>query len=133
MRSPSRRAVVLAVLGIGVVAAGALYVTFGLDGRAGIGLERFVPPGDMTIEGARIVTAQVCGAADPCVEALEAPGLKLRKYESKAQASERAEALGQDGHLSGWIVVEYDPGVMLQAERQEFETFLDGINTGSPD
>ena len=79
--------------------------------------------------GMRWATDELCGGELPCVEAVTSETLTLYRFEERDDAVAAAERFGDQGYLTGWIAVRYEPGGLSDAERTDFEYGISCINT----
>lgn len=118
------------ILGVlmGLVCLGSSLISY--DGRQDIGLESFVEPPDSSLPGGRIATEDLCSEILPCIQAVDSDTMTLRRFDSAQQASAGAAALGGDVRVAGWILVEFKPGALSDAEKSEFMATLYCVNVG---
>ena len=105
--------------GIGAVAFAASY-----EGRGDLLIDDIVgadPWSREMVPGAREATDEFCTAELPCVEALTSQTLTMYRFSEREQAAAAAESFGEDGYLSGWVAVRYEPGALTPRQRTEFE------------
>jgi hypothetical protein len=55
----------------------------------------------------REVTSAECKPLPGCVEAIRADEIAVFRFDAREDAAEFARSLGDDGHQSDWIVLEY--------------------------
>ena len=79
--------------------------------------------------GARWATEELCGRRLPCIQAVTSETLTLYRFAERGQAVAAAESFGDDGYLTGWIAVLYEPGGLSPAQRDDFEYGIGCINT----
>lgn len=96
------------------------YMLLHHDGRSAIDLRGYVENPSPYAPGARIATDELCDADRPCIHAVDSDTLTMRRFESAEQAAAAASTLGGDVRLSGWIVVNFEPGRLSEEERGEF-------------
>ncbi len=120
-------------------AVGALAVYVGTDdfvygGREDIDLDAWVAADDAWTQsmmpGARRATEELCDTDLPCIQAVQSDTLALYRFADREDAVAAARSFAGEAHLSGWIVVRYEPGGLTAAQRQEFAASLDCINVG---
>ena len=103
------------------------------DGRQNIDLETWVGPQSAydreMMPNPRWATEELCGPELPCIQAVASDTLTMYRYEHRKLAVAHAEALGENGYLTGWITVRYEPGGLSAEQRTEFETVISCINT----
>jgi hypothetical protein len=133
-----RRSLVTAGLVVGT-AVGALAMYVGSDdfrygGRDHIDLHSWVEADDSwtraTMPGAAWATDELCGAEVPCVQAVRSDTLTMYRFEDRDDAAAAARGYAGEGYLSGWIVVQFEPGGLTASERSEFAGYLDCVNVG---
>jgi hypothetical protein len=127
------RAVGAAGLALGVLVAVLAYLFVFSDGRVTIDLERFVDPQDSwgreMMPNARWATDQLCVEEPHCIQAVTSDTFTLYRYARREHAVDAAESFGDDGYLTGWIAVRYEPGGLSEADRTAFEFYISCINT----
>ncbi|MGY1795151.1 hypothetical protein ACI796_14330 [Geodermatophilus sp. SYSU D00525] len=120
-------------------AVGGLAVYLGSDGflyggREHVDLGSWVraenPWTESVVPGARWATDELCGADLPCIQAVRAETLTMYRFADREDAVATARAFAGEAHLSGWIVVRFEPGGLTAAERREFAATLDCVNVG---
>lgn len=124
------------VLSIGLpvtfVAAIAWLVMFH-DARKNIDLAEWAEPQDSwtrsMMPGAHWATDELCTRDFPCIQAVESETLTMYRFEDREMAVAVAEAFGENGYLTGWIAVRYQPGALTEAQRTDFEYGISCINT----
>jgi hypothetical protein len=79
--------------------------------------------------GARWATDELCTRDFPCIQAVESATLTMYRFEDRDRAVAAAEAFGENGYLTGWIAVRYEPGALTEWERYDFEYGISCINT----
>lgn len=118
------------VLGAGLVEG---YHWLEDDGsRRHVDLGRYVDTGDgpAALPGGRWVTDEVCDDEVPCIQAVRSEALTLYRFADRDDAVDLARSFAGDAHVSGWIVVRFEPGVLSPAERVAFASDLDCVNVG---
>ncbi len=132
VRARSEGAVIGAALGALAVHAGTDEFRYG--GREDVDLGRWVTADDpwtrSVLPGARWATDELCGADLPCVQALRSDTLTMYRFADREDAVAAARGFAGEAHLSGWIVVRFEPGRLTAAERREFAAGLDCIGVG---
>ena len=78
---------------------------------------------------ARWATDELCGVELPCTEAMTSETLTMYRFAERDQAVAAAESFGEDGYLTGWIAVRYEPGALSESQRTSFESGIACINT----
>ena len=120
-------------------AVGALAMYLGSDdfsygGRAHLDLDTWVGAEDSwtrtAMPGAAWATDELCGTDLPCVQAVRSDTLTMYRFEDRDDAVAAARGYAGEGHLSGSIVVRFEPDGLSAAERSEFSGYLDCINVG---
>ncbi len=53
----------------------------------------------------------------------------MYRFARREHAVAAAESFGDDGYLTGWIAVRYEPGGLTEDERTAFEYGISCINT----
>jgi len=103
------------------------------DGRQDIDLGRWVDsqePWDREfMPNARWATDELCGDELLCIEAMTSDTLTMYRFARREHAVDAAESFGDDGYLTGWIAVRYEPGVLSESDRTAFEDYIACINT----
>ena len=103
------------------------------DGRESIDLERWANPQDAWTQelmpGARWATDELCGPEFPCIQAVTSDTLTMYRFAEREFAVNAAEHFGEDGYLTGWIAVRYEPGALSAQDRYGFEYGISCINT----
>ena len=79
--------------------------------------------------GARWASDEVCGDEFRCIQAVASDTLTMYRFPLREQAVAAAESFGDDGYLTGWIAVRYEPGALSESQRYEFEYSISCINT----
>jgi hypothetical protein len=125
----------LPLLGLVVATlAGALVWAFLVhDGRKDIDLGLWVGAEDAwtqsVMPGARWASDELCSDELPCIQAVTSETLTMYRFADRDEAVTVAEQFGEDGYLTGWIAVRYEPGGLTAAQRDEFEYGIGCINT----
>ncbi len=118
-------------------AVGALAVYVGTDdfrygGRQHIDLDAWVAADDAWTQsmmpGARRATDELCDAELPCTQAVQSDTLMMYRFADREDAVATTRSLAGEAHLSGWIVIRFEPGGLTAAQRREFVSSLDCIN-----
>lgn len=119
------------------VGALAVYVStddFRYGGRQDIDLEAWVGAEDAwtqsMVPGARRATDELCDADLPCIQAVRSDTLTMYRFADREDAVAAARGFAGEAHLSGWIVVRFEPGALTAAERREFAAGLDCVDVG---
>ena len=104
------------------------------DGRQSIDLRQWVDPQSAVYDremmpNPRWATRELCGGPLPCIQAVTSDTLTMVRFVDRDDAEAYAEALGEDGYLTGWIVVRYEPDGLTAQQRTGFETVISCINT----
>ena len=103
------------------------------DGRESIDLEQWANPQDAWTQelmpGARWATDELCGPEFPCIQAVTSDTLTMYRFAEREFAVVAAEHFGEDGYLTGWIAVRYEPGALSAQDRYGFEYGISCINT----
>ncbi len=120
------------VLVAGIAASAVWLMTY--DGRKDIDLGRWVEAEDpwtqAVMRDARFAADELCGAASPCLQAVTSETLTMYRFGERGDAIAAAQSFGEDGYLSGWIVVRYEPGRLTpRAAVPTFEYSIGCINT----
>ena len=128
------RSVLTLALGIPLVVVGlraSLFVFY--DGRQEIDLGRWVDSQDSWdrefMPNAHWATDELCGDELLCIQAVASDTLTMYRFARREHAVEAAESFGDDGYLTGWIAVRYEPGVLPEPDRTAFEDYTACINT----
>ena len=79
--------------------------------------------------GARWATDELCVLEMPCTQAVTSETLTIYRFAERDQAVAAAERFGDDGYLTGWIVVRFEPGGLTPGQRDEFEYGIGCTNT----
>lgn len=84
----------------------------------------------LPVTNPRDVTSEVCSSEVACSAALQANELTIYRFDDKKDAERLTEQLGQDGHQSDWIVLEY-PLASLDTDSRSlsYATTIDGMWT----
>jgi hypothetical protein len=53
----------------------------------------------------------------------------MYRFEERPPAVAAADHFGDDGYLTGWIAVRYEPGGLTASQRGDFESVISCINT----
>ena len=78
---------------------------------------------------ARWATDDLCRPEFPCIQAVSSQTLTMYRFAERREAVAAAESFGDDGYLTGWIAVRYEPGGLTPAQREDFEYGISCINT----
>lgn len=120
------------VLPVAVVGAFG-WLVVGYDGRQDIDLAGWVAPRDAynrsMMPASRWATDELCDAELPCIQAVTSETLTMYRFEEREDAVAAAESFGEDGYLTGWIAVRYEPGGLSASARTDFESSISCINT----
>src|SRR4051812_21771318 len=96
-----------------------------VDGRKDIDLRRWVAAEDAWTQSlmpeARWATEEFCTDELPCSQAVTSRTLTLYRFAERDEAVAAAESFGEDGYLTGWIAVRYEPGGLTARERDDVE------------
>ena len=110
-----------------------LWALWFYDGRQNIDLAGWAEPQTAwereMMPGARWATDELCGADLPCIQAVTSETLTMYRFAERDQAVATARSFGDDGYLTGWIAVRYEPGALSESQRTSFESGLACINT----
>jgi hypothetical protein len=122
------------VLGIPLGAVALLmYLFLFYDGRQDIDLERWVGSDDSwdreLMPNARWATDELCVEEPHCIQAVTSDTLTMYRFARREHAVAAAESFGDDGYLTGWIAVRYEPGGLTEFQRTGFEDYIACINT----
>ena len=112
---------------------GLFWAAFVSDGRKDLDLSPWASPGDpwtrSMMPGAHWATDALCDEAMPCLQAVTSETVTLYRFAERDQAVAAAESFGDDGYLTGWIAIRYEPGGLTATERYGFEGSIGCINT----
>lgn len=101
-----------AQLGMLALAAISMLSLSACDSRASMTPEdvinAFEAQPDQPITNPRDVTAERCGTDVPCEEAIQTDEIAVYSFDSKDDAADFSQSLGENGYQSNWIVLEYD-------------------------
>ena len=78
----------------------------------------FTAQADLPVTNLRDITADACATNDACIAAVRSEEISIYRFESPNEAEKIAEELGENGHQSDWIVLEY-PGAKFDADPTE--------------
>ena len=128
------RGVLALALGIPLALVAVLaYLFVFYDGRQEIDLAGWVGPQSAydreMMPNPRWATDELCGDELLCIQAVTSDTLTLYRFARREHAVEAAESFGDDGYLTGWIAVRYEPGGLTESQRSEFEYGISCINT----
>ena len=128
------RGVLSLAVGLPLAFVGGLaWLALGYDGRQDIDLETWAHPQDdwtrSMMPGAHWNTDELCTPDFPCIQAVTSETLTMYRFEWRPLAVAAAERFGDDGYLTGWIAVRYEPGELSAAQREDFEYSISCINT----
>ena len=70
-------------------------------------------------------------AALPCVQAVASQPLTMYRFDDQDDAVAAARYSAGEAHLSGWIVVRFEPGGLPAQRRRDVVTGLDCIDVGT--
>jgi hypothetical protein len=126
------------VWAIGAVVVAALVATVVFlatyDARRDIDLGRWVDAGDAwtrtVVPTARWATDELCGADLPCRQAVRSDTLTMYRFADRDDAVAAARRFAGEAHLSGWIVVRFEPGAVTRSQRSELAAGLDCLHVG---
>ncbi len=79
--------------------------------------------------GARWATKELCTERLPCIQAVTSETLTMYRFAEREEAVAAADSFGDDGCLTGWIAVRFEPGALTAAERNSVEYGVGCINT----
>ena len=103
------------------------------DGRQNIDLGSWVSPQSAydreMMPNPRWATDELCGDELPCIQAVTSDTVTLYRFARREHAVDAAESFGDDGYLTGWIAVRYEPGGLSESQRHDFEFYISCINT----
>jgi hypothetical protein len=71
----------------------------------------------------------LCGDQLPCIQAVTSDTLTMYRFADRDHAVAAAESLGEDGYLTGWIVIRFQPDALSPRSRDAFERSVGCINT----
>ena len=119
---------------VGAALFGALFwAMFIYDGRKDLDLSPWASPEDpwtrSMMPGAHWATDELCDDAMPCIQAVASETVTLYRFAERDQAVAAAESFGDDGYLTGWIAVRFQPGGLTAADRDDVEYSIGCINT----
>ncbi len=127
---------ILATIGLALCVAIVVFFVWALyihDPRREIDLGSWAEPRDAwtrsMMPGARWATDELCGDEVPCIQAVTSDTLTMYRFALREQAEAAAESFGEDGYLTGWIAVRYEPGGLTDSQRYDFEYGISCINT----
>lgn len=124
---------VLAVLVVAGSASLLLWAFVLHEPRQDIDLGRWVGSEDpftrSLMPGARWATAELCTERLPCIQAVTSETLMMYRFAEREEAVAAADSFGDDGYLTGWIAVRFEPGALTAAERDSVEYGVGCINT----
>ena len=110
-----------------------LWMLLFYDGRQEIDLSSWVGPQTEfdreMMPNPRWSTDQLCDDTLPCSQAVTSDTLTMYRFEDRDDAVAAAESFGENGYLTGWIAVRYEPGGLDAEERADFEYGIGCINT----
>ena len=137
MRAPTSdlvgRTAGLLALVLSVVCGLFVFLLVFYDGRQHVGLGRFVesqePWDRQFMPNARWATDELCGDELLCIEAMTSDTLTMYRFARREHAVDAADSFGDDGYLTGWIAVRYEPGALTEPQRYDFEYYISCINT----
>jgi len=99
---------VLTVVAIALTMSGCQAV---LEPRPTMGIDdvvaAFTAQADLPVTDPRDITADACATNDACIAAVLSEEISIYRFESPTEAEKFAEMLGENGHQSDWIVLEY--------------------------
>ena len=136
MAGRAGRRVAWAITGVVVVALVAAVVFLATyDARRDIDLGRWVGAGDAwartMVPNARWATDELCRADLPCRQAVRSDTLTMYRFADRDDAVAAARRFAGEAHLSGWIVVRFQPGALTRSQRSEFAATLDCLHVGT--
>ncbi len=120
-------------------AVGALAVYVGTEdflygGREHIDLDAWVAADDAwtrsMVPGARRATGELCDADLRCIQAVRSDTLTMYRFADREDAVAAARGFAGEAHLSGWVVIRFEPGGLTAAQRREFAAHVDCIGVG---
>lgn len=94
----------------------------------GLVVEAFQHQQDQPVTNPRDVTSDKCTPEIPCTEAIQADEIAVYRFDSKKEAANLAQLLGDNRYQSNWIVLEYE-GAAADTDRAKasYASTLDGI------
>ena len=103
------------------------------DGRQSIDLRGWLEPQSAydreMMPNPRLATGELCGDPLPCIQAVTSDTLTMYRFVDRDDAETYAEALGDEGYLTGWIVVRYEPAGLTAEQRTDFEYGISCVDT----
>ena len=112
----ARAARVLTVVPIALTMSGCQAV---LEPRSTMGVDdvvaAFTAQADLPMTDPRDITADACATNDACIAAVRSEEISIYRFASPNDAEKFAETLGDNGHQSDWIVLEY-PGAKFDSD-----------------
>ena len=122
---------VLTVVAIGLTLSGYQAV---LEPRSIMGVDdvvaAFIAQADLPVTNPRDITADARATNDACIAAVRSEENSIYRFESPNEAEKFAETLGENGHQSDWIVLEY-PGAKFDTDptKSTYAGLLDSMWT----
>ncbi len=121
---------VLVAVGLAAWFAWAMFIN---DPRRDIDLSAWVNQDDAfhreLMPGARWATQELCGDELPCIQAVRSETLTMYRFTDRDEAEAATQRFGEDGYLTGWIVVRFEPAGLTPQQRDKFEYSVGCINT----
>ena len=134
VRTAAGRVAVAAGVVVGVALVAVVVFLATSDGRRLIDLGAWVGAQDpwqqSMVPNARWATDELCDADLPCTQAVQSDTLTMYRFLDRDDAVAAARRFAGEAHLSGWIVVRFEPGRLTAAQRSEFAIGLDCVNVG---
>ena len=129
VRTAAGRVAVAAGVVVGVALVAVVVFLATSDGRRLIDLGAWVGAQDpwqqSMVPNARWATDELCDADLPCTQAVQSDTLTMYRFLDRDDAVAAARRFAGEAHLSGWIVVRFEPGRLTAAERSEFADCVD--------
>lgn len=118
--------------GVLCLAAASVLTVAGCDSRATLTpelvVEAFTNTEGTPVTNAKDVTAETCGEAVPCQEAVRADELTVYSFKKKEDAAAFTRTLGNNGFQDNWIVLEYENAAQdTDRSKVSYATTLDGL------
>ena len=90
----------------------------------------FTADADLPVTNPRDITADACATNDACVAAVRSEEISIYRFESPNEAKKFAVTLGENGHQSDWIVLEY-PGAKFDTDltKSSYAALVDSMWT----
>jgi hypothetical protein len=126
------RSILTLAIGLPLIAVLGVVLLFTRDARQDLSIGDLVGEDDWSrslMPDMRPATDELCGTELPCVEAVTSRTLTMFRFEDRDDAVAAAERFGDDGYLTGWIAVRYEPDALTEAQRTDFEYGISCVNT----